>query len=350
MRPRLARRRTSTSSTRATPTPGTSPRATTSRPSTTPRSPRWRAAATAAGWRSAARSACSPSGSRSARRRAARRRRLRGGARAGPRARSRRATFERREIPEELPDGPFDLIVCSEVLYYLDPPALAARRSTRAARHACSPSTGATRRERYPLRGDEVHDAAGRAPRPARLLAHRRRTTALERFDAHEARDRRRRPGRARRRARLPRAGRRRRRDASITPERDAPVQRGPPLSKEFLRGEIDEAELPIEPPTAGTPSTASRCAPTSVTAIGRASAELRDDDARASTPACSPRAPRRARLPVPGAERALSLRSLADARELREARRAGRRGDGRSARASSAARPRRRWRCAGST
>jgi 3-phenylpropionate/trans-cinnamate dioxygenase ferredoxin reductase subunit len=32
--------------------------------------------------------------------------------------------FERREIPEEWPDEPFDLIVCSEVLYYLDDAAL----------------------------------------------------------------------------------------------------------------------------------------------------------------------------------------------------------------------------------
>jgi 2-polyprenyl-3-methyl-5-hydroxy-6-metoxy-1,4-benzoquinol methylase len=28
--------------------------------------------------------------------------------------------FERRTIPEEVPEGPFDLVVCSEVLYYLN--------------------------------------------------------------------------------------------------------------------------------------------------------------------------------------------------------------------------------------
>src|SRR3954454_12910985 len=33
------------------------------------------------------------------------------------------ATFERREVPEEYPEGYFDLTVCSEVLYYLDEPA-----------------------------------------------------------------------------------------------------------------------------------------------------------------------------------------------------------------------------------
>jgi SAM-dependent methyltransferase len=34
------------------------------------------------------------------------------------------ATFERRELPAKFPDGPFELIVCSEVLYHLDLPAL----------------------------------------------------------------------------------------------------------------------------------------------------------------------------------------------------------------------------------
>ena len=43
---------------------------------------------------------------------------------AAPLARARervpRATFERRELPEEFPAGPFELIVHSEVLYYVD--------------------------------------------------------------------------------------------------------------------------------------------------------------------------------------------------------------------------------------
>jgi trans-aconitate methyltransferase len=34
--------------------------------------------------------------------------------------------IERREIPEEFPPGRFEMILCSEVLYYLDEPAFAA--------------------------------------------------------------------------------------------------------------------------------------------------------------------------------------------------------------------------------
>jgi SAM-dependent methyltransferase len=64
--------------------------------------------------------------------------------------------IERREIPEEFPPGRFDLTVCSEVLYYLDEPAFAATlqrlHGTLLAVHWRHPT------ERYPLKGDEVHD------------------------------------------------------------------------------------------------------------------------------------------------------------------------------------------------
>ena len=67
---------------------------------------------------------------------------------------------ERRELPEDFPEGPFELIVCSEVLYYLDPPAFDAMLDAIAReltgsllavhwRHAT---------ESYPLLGDEVHE------------------------------------------------------------------------------------------------------------------------------------------------------------------------------------------------
>ena len=69
------------------------------------------------------------------------------------------ATFERRELPEQMPTGPFDVVVASEVLYYLDPPALDAMldavhehlRGSLLAVHWRHPT------ETYPLRGDEVH-------------------------------------------------------------------------------------------------------------------------------------------------------------------------------------------------
>ena len=89
--------------------------------------------------------------------------------------------FERREIPEQYPPGSFALTVCSEVLYYLDAPALDATldRITGAllAVHWRHPT------ERYPFTGDEVHDRlAQRFGAPA----YSRWTTdyALDRFDA----------------------------------------------------------------------------------------------------------------------------------------------------------------------
>ena len=82
-------------------------------------------------------------------------------------ARTPRSRFERREIPEEFPDGAYDLIVVSEVLYYLDEPAfdatLNAIERTLLPAASCSPSTGARAPQRYPLTGDEVHDAARRS-------------------------------------------------------------------------------------------------------------------------------------------------------------------------------------------
>jgi SAM-dependent methyltransferase len=71
-------------------------------------------------------------------------------------------TLEAVTFPEEMPIGPFDLVVCSEVLYYLDEDsfALAVARLRVALEHGASvvavhwrPPTSS-----YPLRGDEVHD------------------------------------------------------------------------------------------------------------------------------------------------------------------------------------------------
>ena len=68
---------------------------------------------------------------------------------------------ERRTLPEEMPDGPFDLIVASEVLYYFPREEMLA--ALRAFEHELA--QGGTllavhwRRETrtYPLQGDEVH-------------------------------------------------------------------------------------------------------------------------------------------------------------------------------------------------
>lgn len=97
-------------------------------------------------------------------------------------------TVERRRAPDELPAGPFDLIVCSEVLYYLDLPLL--REAWGRLRDALAPGgallavhwTGPVRH--YPLSGEAVHahlraDHAGLA----HAVACRRPDYLLDRFD-----------------------------------------------------------------------------------------------------------------------------------------------------------------------
>jgi predicted TPR repeat methyltransferase len=71
-------------------------------------------------------------------------------------------TIERRTIPEETPDGPFDLIVASEVLYYLSREVLleALRRfeEVLAAGGALLAVHWRKETRTYPLQGDEVHE------------------------------------------------------------------------------------------------------------------------------------------------------------------------------------------------
>jgi predicted TPR repeat methyltransferase len=98
----------------------------------------------------------------------------------------RHVTIEHREVPEEFPAGPFDLIVCSEVLYYLDVPAFDATLTE--IDHTLAPGGSliavhwrpATKR--YPLLGDEVHERLATALGTPAL---RTRTDAyiLERYD-----------------------------------------------------------------------------------------------------------------------------------------------------------------------
>ena len=93
-------------------------------------------------------------------------------------------SVERRELPEDFPAGPFELIVCSEILYYLDPPAFDAMLDAIARELTGSllavhwrPAT-----ETYPLGGDEVHERlAARFGPPA--FHDRTPRYALDRFD-----------------------------------------------------------------------------------------------------------------------------------------------------------------------
>lgn len=69
---------------------------------------------------------------------------------------------ERRTLPEEMPDGPFDLIVASEVLYYFPREEMLTvlRGFERELARGGSLLAVHWRRktETYPLQGDEVHD------------------------------------------------------------------------------------------------------------------------------------------------------------------------------------------------
>jgi SAM-dependent methyltransferase len=92
-------------------------------------------------------------------------------------------------FPEQVPGGDWDLIVCSEVLYYLDEPALAsalewlqAQLSSGAVVIAVSwRGTGAEE----PMLGDDVHDLLERRFARWHALDARRPGYRLDRFDGH---------------------------------------------------------------------------------------------------------------------------------------------------------------------
>ena len=71
-------------------------------------------------------------------------------------------SVRRAEFPEELPAGPWDLIVCSEVLYYWDRELLSAALDELEPELAPGGSLLAVHwrppTRTYPLRGDEVHE------------------------------------------------------------------------------------------------------------------------------------------------------------------------------------------------
>ena len=95
--------------------------------------------------------------------------------------------FARASFPEEMPTGRWDLIVCSEILYYLDGDAfaLAVDRlrecleagSTVLAVHWRAPT------RTYPLLGDEVHDRLVAALGGWHALDDRRPQYRLDRFE-----------------------------------------------------------------------------------------------------------------------------------------------------------------------
>ena len=88
---------------------------------------------------------------------------------------SRHVRVERRTLPEEAPEGPFDLIVASEFLYYLTEDLLLAtlRRFEQELATGGSLLVVHMRKEIeiYPLQGEEVHDLLNRHTRLANVLA-----------------------------------------------------------------------------------------------------------------------------------------------------------------------------------
>jgi SAM-dependent methyltransferase len=101
---------------------------------------------------------------------------------------------ERRTMPREMPEGPFDLIVCSDVLYYL--PARRLRRTLRLlvqrlASHGSIVSLHWLGEHGVPVSGDEVHDLQETAWRDLEHVARLRRDGAgpqragyrLDRYD-----------------------------------------------------------------------------------------------------------------------------------------------------------------------
>jgi SAM-dependent methyltransferase len=90
-------------------------------------------------------------------------------------------------FPEETPPGSWDLIVCSEVLYYVQPPLLADAISWIEAQLTFGASVltvswrGIGRDE--PLSGDEVHDRLARELARWHALDSRQEQYRLDRFD-----------------------------------------------------------------------------------------------------------------------------------------------------------------------
>lgn len=94
---------------------------------------------------------------------------------------------ERLSLPEDMPDGPFDLIVCSEVLYYWDRELLseALEEFTRGLEAGGSllavhwrPPT-----DTYPLQGEEVHALLREHPGLELSFSEANERYLLDRFD-----------------------------------------------------------------------------------------------------------------------------------------------------------------------
>lgn len=94
---------------------------------------------------------------------------------------------QERSLPEDMPDGPFDLVVCSEVLYYWDAALLTEALDGLGPRMEPGGCLLAVhwrpRTETYPLQGDEVHDLVRGRPEFELGFSEVSERYLLERFD-----------------------------------------------------------------------------------------------------------------------------------------------------------------------
>ncbi|PZR68087.1 MAG: hypothetical protein DLM63_04910 [Solirubrobacterales bacterium] len=94
---------------------------------------------------------------------------------------------QQRKLPEQTPPGPFDLIVCSEVLYYWPPARLA--QAQRAFEQALAPGGSLLsvhwrgRAASHALSGDQVHRRLLANTRLEPAVAHCERRFRLDRLD-----------------------------------------------------------------------------------------------------------------------------------------------------------------------
>jgi SAM-dependent methyltransferase len=87
----------------------------------------------------------------------------------------RHVTLEQRAIPEDWPQGMFDLVVLSEIAYYFDAPDLRrviglVMRATDVGAQVLGVHWRGT--TDYPLRGDRVHEIIGATPGLERVVHH----------------------------------------------------------------------------------------------------------------------------------------------------------------------------------
>jgi SAM-dependent methyltransferase len=101
-----------------------------------------------------------------------------------------RVTLERRGLDEPWPTGPFDLVVLSEVAYYLDGPLLAEVLRRECPRLAPGATVLAAHWRHpvqdYPLGGDEAHEVIAATPGLVRLGGYRDRDVVIDVFDTGE--------------------------------------------------------------------------------------------------------------------------------------------------------------------